>query len=278
MFPLSEGKIVVRVIRCDIAVPDILKPYQLAHEPPFVPGSRVCASVTKVDDAVTGIQVGDKVFCHLLDGGLTNEFVLSAEDVYKYSPGINADDSTENTVVSQVGFDDQSESRQGIKRPRGLEVNAMEEQPTAEHWMVAGLLWERERKEYVEEMVNALVTEDQKSKQKIAAFYDECRKAMYHDLISSKTFGEVDMLAICAAYEKKYGVVLDERCCPHPTSLDHRFMRALPGVRRDQVKSRFFTVLFIETNVILPIISFLVKTSELHTRFSALPIWCAAQR
>ncbi|KAK3274776.1 hypothetical protein CYMTET_17061 [Cymbomonas tetramitiformis] len=60
-------------------------------------------------------------------------------------------------------------------------------------------------------MVNALIVEDQKSKQKISAFNVECREAMHHHLIPSKTFGEIEMPAICAAYEKKYGVVLGER-------------------------------------------------------------------
>ncbi|KAK3239552.1 hypothetical protein CYMTET_50530 [Cymbomonas tetramitiformis] len=89
---LGEDEIAVSVLSCGIAFPDVLKvagKYQVLSEPPFIPGSEICGIVTRVGEAVRNIQVGEKVFGILPSGGLAEEAVLSAGDVYKVPPGVD---------------------------------------------------------------------------------------------------------------------------------------------------------------------------------------------
>jgi NADPH2:quinone reductase len=78
--PLARGQVRITIHAAGINFPDILMAagqYQLKPELPFIPGMEAAGEVTEVDDAATGVAVGDRVIVKLRHGGYSEQAVVT---------------------------------------------------------------------------------------------------------------------------------------------------------------------------------------------------------
>ena len=77
---LAPGGVRVAIRAAGINFPDVLMvsgEYQLKPELPFTPGMEVAGEVVEVDDAVTGVAIGDRVIAKLRHGGYADEVIVA---------------------------------------------------------------------------------------------------------------------------------------------------------------------------------------------------------
>jgi NADPH:quinone reductase len=87
----GEGEVRIRVDVAAVNFPDVLLvagSYQIAVEPPFVPGSELAGTVLEVGAGVEGLAVGDRVVGTGLVGAFAEEAVLGAHAVRPRPPGM----------------------------------------------------------------------------------------------------------------------------------------------------------------------------------------------
>ncbi len=82
--PLGRGAVRVKVHAAGINFPDILMvagDYQLKPELPFTPGVEASGEVLELDDAESGVAVGDRVIVRMRHGAYTDEVVVASSQL-----------------------------------------------------------------------------------------------------------------------------------------------------------------------------------------------------
>jgi len=90
--PLAPAHVRVRVHAAAVNFPDVLivaNRYQISVPVPFVPGSEFAGVVVEVDDAVTDLAVGARVFGSCLYGAFAEEVVVPAASLSLVPDGID---------------------------------------------------------------------------------------------------------------------------------------------------------------------------------------------
>mmetsp|Transcript_28836 Transcript_28836/g.73104 ORF Transcript_28836/g.73104 Transcript_28836/m.73104 type:complete len:343 (+) Transcript_28836:76-1104(+) len=90
----APGNVVVRVLSCGLAFPDVLTVLgkHIMRKPvPFVPGNEVSGEITAVGEGVTGLRVGDRVFGTSIRGGLSDEAEIMAAMASPLPEGVDPD-------------------------------------------------------------------------------------------------------------------------------------------------------------------------------------------
>ena len=88
----QEGEILVDVLACGIAFPDVLTvmgKHISKPTPPFALGNEVAGRVKKVGAGVTTFKVGDYCFGTSMTGGARSEAILGAAHVYNMPEGVD---------------------------------------------------------------------------------------------------------------------------------------------------------------------------------------------
>jgi NADPH2:quinone reductase len=82
--PLGRGAVRVKVHAAGINFPDILMvagDYQLKPELPFTPGVEASGEVLEIDDAESGVAVGDRVIVRMRHGAYADEVVVASSQL-----------------------------------------------------------------------------------------------------------------------------------------------------------------------------------------------------
>lgn len=93
----APGKVLIAVRACGLNFPDLLMlrdGYQFTVPRPFAPGAEVAGTVLAVGDDVVGFAQGDRVMGVCNTGGLAQQALLRAEDVFAIPPEIAFETAT----------------------------------------------------------------------------------------------------------------------------------------------------------------------------------------
>mmetsp|Transcript_128097 Transcript_128097/g.362618 ORF Transcript_128097/g.362618 Transcript_128097/m.362618 type:complete len:342 (+) Transcript_128097:59-1084(+) len=85
------GTVVVRVLSCGFAFPDILTiggTHIFKPPVPFIPGREICGVVTAVGPGVKRLRVGDRVFGSGVRGGISEEAEIMETNAYPLPDGV----------------------------------------------------------------------------------------------------------------------------------------------------------------------------------------------
>src|SRR4029077_21179820 len=80
----GPGEVLVDIAYAAVNFPDVLivnNEYQVQVPAPFVPGSEFSGVIGAVGDGVTGVAVGDHVYCASFVGGYAGQIVVNAAPV-----------------------------------------------------------------------------------------------------------------------------------------------------------------------------------------------------
>jgi NADPH2:quinone reductase len=86
----GRGEVVVRVLACGLAFPDVLTvlgKHISRPTPPFVLGSEVCGQVVSTDSKL--FKVGDLVFGNAPNGGAAQEALLHEQNTFMVPKGVD---------------------------------------------------------------------------------------------------------------------------------------------------------------------------------------------
>jgi len=92
----GPGQVLISVRSCGVNFPDTLiieDRYQFKPERPFAPGGEVAGVVEDIGNAVTGIQIGDRVIGTALWGGMAEKFVCDEHRCVKIPDTMPFDDA-----------------------------------------------------------------------------------------------------------------------------------------------------------------------------------------
>lgn len=88
----ASGQVVIDVAACAINFPDALiirDLYQMKPPRPFSPGSEVSGNIAALGEGVTGWQVGDRVIAGVGSGGLREQVVVEARQLFRVPDSID---------------------------------------------------------------------------------------------------------------------------------------------------------------------------------------------
>lgn len=103
----GAGEVRVRVRAASVNFPDVLLVagrYQVAVDPPFVPGSELAGEVLEVAPDVTGVAAGDRVFGSTLVGAFAEEAVVPASSLTRVPAGVGLDLAAAFGVAHRTAF------------------------------------------------------------------------------------------------------------------------------------------------------------------------------